>query len=103
SLGILGEHYLSDKEIIEGDQFVLININIVELLKREVDVQPYRFAFFGMGTFVSCFHDPGSPSCNYPKSMSYQLGSNFLRHFIKMVVLGGSCRTKNRYTGSYFG
>src|SRR5690606_12231077 len=101
-LGIFNKHDLPDEEIIKSNQFVLINIGVVKLLKRKVDIQTYRFAIFGMGALVACLHDPRPPSSNDTIAMSYQLCGNFLRHFIIMVIPRGPRRSKYRYTRADF-
>ena len=86
SLGIFHEHDLTDKKMIEINQFVRINKWIRNLFKGKVYIQSNRFTAGKMCPFVRCLHDTGTSTSYNPKTFLSQQVSNFFGELVVIVT-----------------
>src|SRR5690554_3699630 len=100
TLRILHKHDLAHKEIIEVDILITVNIGVVMLLKRQVDIQSHRSSAGQVCSLISCFYDPGTPSGNYSIAVFHDLLSNLLGEFIIGVIRFGPGRSEDGNTGA---
>jgi len=84
--------------MVEGDEFIGIDIRIGFLFKREVDIDTYGLTISPLCTFICCLHNTGSATRNYPVSVLRKLKSNFLRQPVIFIVIMCTRRSENRNT-----
>src|SRR5690606_20384498 len=72
ALGIADKHDFSDKEIVEGNQFVPVDIVVMLLFEWQVEIEPHRFASRSFGSLVARFHDAGTASGDYAVAVLHE-------------------------------
>ena len=97
-VGVLDKQGFPDKEIVEVDVFV--EVWIVVLFHRQLDIAAHGPATHVLGTAVSGFHDTGASARHDGEANLGDFRGELARHIIIRMVFLETGRAKHRYTGA---
>ena len=100
TLGVFDKHQFANKKVIKIQKLVGIDVGIVRLFKRQINVKTDRFAPGFAGSFVARLHDTGSTSGDDTVAFGHEEFSDFFGYLVIGTIGLGTGRTKDGYTGA---